>query len=95
VPREFLPNLAKSPFRHVSSMSCAFATLQLRQGFQQIVSTERAELHQVLRGLTRAGQRTSQARGRGPWQILAHAAQTNAAACPQLAKSGLYMVGAI
>ena len=29
----------------VSSVSCAFATLQLRQGFRQIVSTGRAELH--------------------------------------------------
>jgi hypothetical protein len=51
LPREFLPELAKSVVRDVSSVSCAFETLQLWQGFRQIVSTGRAELHQVLRGV--------------------------------------------
>jgi hypothetical protein len=42
-------------------------------GRSAVVSTGRPELHRVLRGLTRAGQRTSQARGRGhgrSWHML-------------------------
>jgi hypothetical protein len=51
--REFLPDLAKRMIRDVSRVSCALATLQLRQGFRQIVSPDGPNLHQVLSGLTR------------------------------------------
>ena len=56
--REFLPDLAKRKFKDVSSVSCALAALQLRQGFWQVVSSGRAELSSGLKCLTRAGRRT-------------------------------------
>ena len=55
--REFLPDLAKRKFRDVSRVSCALASLQLRQGFWQVVSSGRAELSSGLKCLTRAGRR--------------------------------------
>ena len=56
--RGFLSDLAKRMFRDVSSVSGALATLQLWQGFWQVVSSARPNLHHVLKGRTRAGRRT-------------------------------------
>jgi hypothetical protein len=59
--REFLPDLAKRMIRDVSRVSCALATLQLRQGFWQVVSSGRAELASGFGSLTRAGRGTRSA----------------------------------
>ena len=49
LPREFCPIWLKALFRDGSSMSCAFASLQLRQALGQILSIRRTELNHVLR----------------------------------------------
>ena len=59
--REVLPDLAKRMIRDVSRVSCALATLQLRQGFWQVVSSGRAELASGFGSLTRAGRGTRSA----------------------------------
>ena len=73
--------------RDGSSVSCAFANFQLPQGFRQFVSTGRPELHLRFERSHQGGSEDFASAWKGAMATLAHAAQANAAACPQLAKA--------